>query len=201
MSIISKPIIDEAYIKFISQHGFIQCPMFKNVELNMNGNIKVNGKLRKYNSKKPELYYRVLIQGTRYSLNRLMAVTWFDINYDDDDIIVDHFNHNRHNNDIDNLRISDKSINASNTEKANLSNPKPDNLISLSYFNEKLYYDKSTKEFLLKLYDDLYKTLTIHTKKNPKTNTEYKSIQFRDNGKRYTYRCTKLFKYINNKPH
>lgn len=203
MSIISKPIIDEAYIKFINQHGFIKCPMFDNVELNMNGDIKVDGKLRKYNSKKPKLYYRVKINGVRYSLNRLMAVTWLGIKYDDD-CIVDHFDHNRHNNDIDNLRISNKSINASNIEKANLTNPNPANLISLNQFNTNLYYDKSTKQFLIKLYDDLYKTLTIQTKQNSKTKTEYKSIKFSQNNVQHSYSCSKLMKYIidimNSKP-
>ena len=196
MSIISKPIIDEAYIKFINQHGFIKCPMFDNVELNMNGNVKVDGKLRTYNSKKPKLYYRVKINGQRYSLNRLMAVTWLDIKYDDD-CIVDHFDNNRHNNDIDNLRISNKSINASNIEKAKLTNPNPANLISLNQFNSKLYYDKSTKQFLLKLYDDLYKTINIITKTNQKTKTEYKSIKFSQNNIQHCYSCKKLMKYIN----
>lgn len=196
MSIISKPIIDEAYIKFINQHGFIKCPMFDNVELNMNGNVKVDGKLRKYNSKKPKLYYRVKINGQRYSLNRLMAVTWLDIKYDDD-CIVDHFDHNRHNNDIDNLRVSNKSINASNIEKAKLTNPNPANLISLNQFNSRLYYDKSTKQFLLKLYDDLYKTINIITKTNQKTKTEYKSIKFSQNNIQHCYSCKKLMKYIN----
>ena len=182
MSVISKPIINDDYINFISSNGFVDCPMFKNVQLNMNGNIRINGKVRKYNIKNPKLYIRVRINKQRYSLNRLMAVTFMDINYDDD-CIVDHYDHNRHNNDIDNLRISTNSINSSNTKNANLTNPNPTNLIHLKRFNKELFYDKSTKQFMLKLYDDLYKIIKIRTKINPKTKTEYKSIQFQQNMK------------------
>lgn len=201
MSIISKPIINEAYINYINQNGFVDCPMFTNVQFNMNGDIRINGKVKKYNIKNPETYYRVKINGTRYSLNRLMAVTWLDIKYDDD-CIVDHYDHNRHNNDIDNLRISTKSINNSNTKNANLTKPNLSNLISLKEFNNDLYYDKSTKQFMVKLYYDLYKIPKIRTKSNPKTKTEYKSIQFSQNNEKHHYSYNKLLKYINdlNKP-
>ena len=195
MSIVSKPIINEAYIEFINKYGFVKCPMFDNVELNMNGNIKVDNKIRTYKTKNSKAYYRPKINGYRYSLNRLMAVTFLDIKYDTD-CIIDHYDHNKHNNDIDNLRISNKSINASNIEKANLSKPNPANLISLKHFNDKLYYDKSTKQFLVKLYDDLYKIPKIRTKTNSKTKTEYKSIQFSQNNVGHSYSCTKLIKYI-----
>lgn len=195
MSLISKPIINEAYINYINQNGFVKCPMFENVELNMNGNIKVDGKIRTFTTEDPEAYYRPKINGTRYSLNRLMGVTFLDINYDDD-CIIDHYDHNRHNNDIDNLRISTKSINNSNTKNANLTKPNLTNLISLKQFNNELYYDKSTKQFLVKLYDDLYKIPKIRTKTNPKTKTEYKSIQFSQNNVEHSYSCTKLMNYI-----
>ena len=114
MSVISKPIINDDYINFISSNGFIDCPMFTNVQFNMNGDVRINGKIKKYNIKNPKLYIRVKINGKRYSLNRLMAVTFFDINYNDN-CIIDHLDHNRHNNDIDNLRISNKSITTRNT--------------------------------------------------------------------------------------
>lgn len=195
MSLISKPIINEAYINYINQNGFVNCPMFENVELNMNGNIIVDGKMRTFTTEDPEAYYRPKINGTRYSLNRLMAVTFLDINYDDD-CIIDHYDHNRHNNDIDNLRISTKSINNSNTKKANLTKPNSANLISLKQFNNDLYYDKSTKQFLVKLYDDLYKIPKIRTKTNPKTKIEYKSIKFSQNNVEHHYSYSKLLKYI-----
>lgn len=195
MSAISKPIINDEYIKIISANGFVDCPMFTNVQFNMNGEVRINGKIKKYKIKNPKLYIRVKINGKRYSLNRLMAVTFFDINYDDD-CIVDHYDHNRHNNDIDNLRISTKSINSSNTKNANLTNPNPINLIYLKRFNKDLYYDKSTKQFMLKLYDDLYKIIQIRTKINPKSKTEYKSIQFQQNRKSIYLNYTKVIKYI-----
>lgn len=197
MSIISKPIINEAYINYINQNGFIDCPMFTNVQFNMNGDIRINGKVKKYNIKNPKLYIRVKINGKRYSLNRLMAVTFLDIKYDDD-CIVDHYDHNRHNNDIDNLRISTKSINNSNTKNAKLINPNPTNLISLNHIVNNFYYDKSTKQFLVKLYDDLYKIPKIRTKTNPKTKIEYKSIQFSHNNKAHQFSYNKLLKYIAN---
>lgn len=195
MSIISKPIINKAYINNINKNGFVKCPMFDNVELNMNGTIKVDNKIRIFKTKNPQAYYRPKINGQRYSLNRLMAVTFLDINYNDD-CIIDHYNHNRHDNDIDNLRISTKSINNSNTTKANLTKPNHTDLISLKHFNNDLYYDKSTKQFLVKLYDDLYKIPKIRTKINPKTKTGYKSIQFSQNNIERSYSCTKLLKYI-----
>ena len=195
MSIISKPILDDNYMNLINSNGFVECPMFSHVQFNMNGDVKINGKVKKYNIKNPKLYYRVKINGKRYSLNRLMAVTFMDINYDDN-CIVDHFDHNRHNNDIDNLRISTKSINSSNTKNANLTNPNPQNLINLIRFNKELFYDKSTKQFMLKLYDDLYKIIKIHTKINPKTKTIYKSIQFQQNRKKIYLNYTKVIKYI-----
>lgn len=197
MSIISKPIINEAYINYINEHGFVDCPMFMNVQFNMNGDIRINGKVKKYNIKNPKLYIRVKINGKRYSLNRLMAVTFLDIKYDDD-CIVDHYDHNRHNNDIDNLRISTKSINNSNTKNANLINPNPTNLISLNHIVSNFYYDKSTKQFMVKLYDDLYKILKIRTTINTKTKIEYKSIQFSHNNKQHQFSYNKLLKYIAN---
>lgn len=195
MSTISKPIINEAYINYINKYGFVKCPMFDNVEFNMNGDIRINGKVKKYNIKNPESYYKPRINGKRYSFNRLMAVTFMDINYDDD-CIVDHFDHNRHNNDIDNLRISTISINNSNTKNANLINPNTANLISLNHIVNNFYYDKSTKQFLVKLYDDLYKIPKIRTKINPKTKTEYKTIKFQQNNIGHHYSYTKLMKYI-----
>lgn len=194
MSMISKPIINEAYVKFISQHGFVDCPMFENVQLNMNGNIKVDGKLREYDIKNPKYYYRTSINGVRYSLNRLMAVTFLGINYDDD-CIIDHRNHNRHDNDIDNLRISNNSINSSNTKYANLVTPNTTNLISLKEINNQLYYDKTTKQFLIKLYDDLYKVPKIYTTIN-KNKTEYKSIKFSQDNIQHQFSYNKLMNYI-----
>lgn len=197
MSTISKPIINDDYINFINSNGFIDCPMFTNVQFNMNGDVRIDGKIKKYNIKNPKLYIRVKINGKRYSLNRLMAVTFFDINYDDN-CIIDHLDHNRHNNDIDNLRISNKSINNSNTSKANLINPNPANLVSLNHIENNFYYDKSTKQFLIKLYDDLYKILKIKTTINPKTKIEYKSIQFQQNNIAHQFSYTKLIKYADN---
>lgn len=196
MSIISKPIINEDYINYINKNGFVDCPMFPHVQFNMNGDIKINGKIKKYYKKNPKSYIQITINGKQYCLHRLMAVTFFDIDYYNN-CIIDHFDHNPHNNDIDNLRISTSSINSSNKTNVNLTNPNPTNLINLIHVNKDLYYDKFTNQFLIKLYDDLYKIPKILTRINPKTKTEYKTIEFGQNNIRHCLSYNKLMKYIN----
>lgn len=195
MSLISKPLIDANYIKFISQNAFVDCTMFTNVQLNMNGEIKINGKVKEYKIKNPKSYIRVSINNKKYSLNRLMAVTFYDMNYYDD-YIVDHLNHDRKNNDIDNLRISTNSINSSNTINANLAKPNPTNLISLNEFHQDLYFDKSTNQIMIKLYDDLFKIPKIKIRINPKSKTEYKSIKFSQNNKEHHFSYKRIMDYI-----
>lgn len=195
MSLISKPLIDTNYINSISKNAFVDCKMFTNVQLNMNGEIKINGKVKEYKIKNPKSYIRVRINNQRYSLNRLMAVTFYDMNYFDD-YIVDHLNHDRHNNDIDNLRISTKSINNSNTINAKLAKPNPTNLINLNEFHQDLYFDKSTNQIMIKLYDDLFKIPKIKIRINPKSKTEYKSIQFSQNNKEHHFSYKRIMDHI-----
>lgn len=118
------------------------------------------GKNRKGNiagTLKPDGYYVVQLRGINYLVHRLLYQIYHNIEKLSPDVIVDHVDGNRKNNNISNLRLANKSENGCNRARAQKNN-------TLGYKNiidQKVSYQVSISKKGHKRYRKSFPTLEL----------------------------------------